>query len=86
MRFAASLYEREPLARRRSQFRIVLRFWGDRHTGPVRVEVGEERVLRILEHHRGVQTRAAEVLGISERVLRYKLRKYGLGGEGPASG
>jgi two-component system NtrC family response regulator len=26
----------------------------------------------------GVQTRAAEALGISERVLRYKLRKYGL--------
>jgi DNA-binding NtrC family response regulator len=29
----------------------------------------------------GVQTRAADRLGISERVLRYKLRKYGLGGE-----
>jgi DNA-binding protein Fis len=28
----------------------------------------------------GVQTRAAELLGISERVLRYKLRKYGLAG------
>jgi DNA-binding protein Fis len=28
----------------------------------------------------GVQTRAAETLGISERVLRYKLRKYGLMG------
>jgi DNA-binding protein Fis len=28
----------------------------------------------------GVQTRAAEALGISERVLRYKLRKYGLSG------
>jgi DNA-binding NtrC family response regulator len=26
----------------------------------------------------GTQTRAAELLGISERVLRYKLRKYGL--------
>lgn len=30
----------------------------------------------------GVQTRAAEHLGVSERVLRYKLRKYGLSGEG----
>jgi two-component system NtrC family response regulator len=26
----------------------------------------------------GVQTRAAELLGISERALRYKLNKYGL--------
>ena len=25
----------------------------------------------------GVQTRAAELLGISERALRYKLTKYG---------
>lgn len=30
----------------------------------------------------GVQTRAAEMLGINERVLRYKLRKYGLGTTG----
>ena len=30
----------------------------------------------------GIQTRAAEVLGISERVLRYKLKKYGLAGPG----
>jgi two-component system, NtrC family, response regulator AtoC len=30
----------------------------------------------------GVQTRAAEALGISERVLRYKLKKYGLAGPG----
>ncbi len=28
----------------------------------------------------GIQTRAAELLGISERVLRYKLKKYGLSG------
>jgi DNA-binding protein Fis len=26
----------------------------------------------------GVQTRAAERLGISERVLRYKLKKYSI--------
>ena len=26
----------------------------------------------------GVQARAAEMLGISERVLRYKLNNYGL--------
>ena len=29
----------------------------------------------------GVQTRAAELLGISERVLRYELKKYGLSGD-----
>jgi two-component system response regulator AtoC len=29
----------------------------------------------------GVQTRAAELLGISERVLRYKLKKCGLAGD-----
>lgn len=28
----------------------------------------------------GVQTRAAELLGVSERVLRYKMKKYGLSG------
>jgi two-component system NtrC family response regulator len=31
----------------------------------------------------GVQTKAAELLGITERALRYKLRKYGLRGEDP---
>jgi two-component system NtrC family response regulator len=31
-----------------------------------------------LERCGGVQTQAAEVLGISERVLRYKMKKYGL--------
>jgi two-component system NtrC family response regulator len=31
----------------------------------------------------GIQTRAAELLGLTERALRYKLRKYGLRGEEP---
>ena len=30
-----------------------------------------------LARSEGVQTRAAELLGISERALRYKLIKYG---------
>ncbi len=30
----------------------------------------------------GIQTRAADLLGITERALRYKLKKYGLQGEG----
>jgi transcriptional regulator with PAS, ATPase and Fis domain len=34
-----------------------------------------ERALRLNE---GIQTRAAEFLGISERVLRYKMKKYNL--------
>ncbi|MTW20539.1 sigma-54-dependent transcriptional regulator [Allochromatium palmeri] len=39
-----------------------------------------ERALLVeaLEHSDGVQTQAAERLGISERVLRYKMGKYGL--------
>jgi two-component system NtrC family response regulator len=39
-------------------------------------------ILEALGRAGGVQTRAAERLGISERVLRYKLRKYGLAGDG----
>ncbi len=35
-------------------------------------------ILDALERTGGVQTRAAELLGVSERVLRYKLQKYGL--------
>jgi DNA-binding NtrC family response regulator len=45
------------------------------------VEGLERRMIRdALVRADGVQTRAADLLGISERVLRYKLRKYGLGG------
>jgi two-component system NtrC family response regulator len=33
-------------------------------------------ILEALQGAGGVQTRAAQRLGISERVLRYKLRKY----------
>ena len=51
------------------------------------VEGLERRLIRdALARAGGVQTRAAEALGISERVLRYKLQKYGLGGEGPGPG
>ena len=45
------------------------------------VEGLERRMIHAaLARASGVQTRAAESLGISERVLRYKLRKYGLAG------
>jgi DNA-binding NtrC family response regulator len=35
-------------------------------------------ILAALEKCGGVQSRAAKELGISERVLRYKMKKYGL--------
>ena len=40
--------------------------------------VEREMILAALEKADGVQTRAAEALGISERVLRYKLGKHGI--------
>ncbi|MBI4011980.1 MAG: sigma 54-interacting transcriptional regulator, partial [Candidatus Rokubacteria bacterium] len=50
---------------------------------PATVEGLERRMIRdALAQAGGVQTAAAERLGISERVLRYKLRKYGLAGDG----
>jgi two-component system NtrC family response regulator len=47
------------------------------------VEALERRMIReALAQANGTQTRAADQLGISERVLRYKLKKYGLSGAG----
>ena len=44
----------------------------------VTVEAVERRMIReALARSEGIQTRAAELLGISERALRYKLIKYG---------
>jgi two-component system NtrC family response regulator len=43
--------------------------------------IERQMLLRALERHSGVQTRSAAELGISERVLRYKLRKHHLHGE-----
>jgi DNA-binding NtrC family response regulator len=48
------------------------------------VEAVERRMIReALARSEGVQTRASELLGISERALRYKLKKYGLTGDDP---
>ena len=45
---------------------------------PDQVEALERRAIeQALEQARGVQSGAAEVLGITERNLRYKLKKYG---------
>jgi len=41
-------------------------------------EIERDSILKALHHHQGVQTKAAENLGISERVLRYKIKKYGI--------
>jgi DNA-binding NtrC family response regulator len=41
-------------------------------------ETEKELILKALQQHQGVQTKAAESLGISERVLRYKMKKYAL--------
>jgi DNA-binding NtrC family response regulator len=53
---------------------------------PAMVEGVERRMMRkALVRSVGVQTRAAEMLGISERALRYKLNKYGLRGDESSS-
>jgi two-component system NtrC family response regulator len=39
-------------------------------------EIEKDIILKALHQHQGVQTKAAENLGISERVLRYKMKKY----------
>ena len=41
-------------------------------------EIEKALILKALHQHQGVQTKAAENLGISERVLRYKMKKYGI--------
>jgi two-component system, NtrC family, response regulator AtoC len=49
---------------------------------PAVLEGVERRMIKeALVRSGGVQTRAAELLGISERALRYKLTKYGLRGD-----
>jgi two-component system NtrC family response regulator len=54
---------------------------GDGASLTAAVEGLERRLIRdALGRADGVQTRAAELLGVSERVLRYKLKKYGLSG------
>jgi two-component system response regulator AtoC len=42
-------------------------------------EMERQMLIEALERHNGVQTRAAEALGISERVLRYKMERLGVG-------
>jgi len=59
----------------------------DRGTNMTAVVEGLERkmIKEALAQSEGVQTRAAEKLGMTERALRYKLKKYGFQGEDPTS-
>jgi DNA-binding NtrC family response regulator len=59
----------------------------DRETNlTVAVEALERRMIRdALTRSEGVQTHAAELLGMGERGLRYKLVKYGFREEGSES-
>ena len=41
-------------------------------------DLERQLILAALQRARGVQAHAAKVLGISERVLRYKMKKYEL--------
>lgn len=42
--------------------------------------IEKEHIINALEKHEWIQTRAADSLGISERVLRYKMKKLGIRG------
>ncbi len=44
----------------------------------VLADIERQAIQSALERHGGVQTHAAAELGIGERVLRYKMKKYGL--------
>jgi two-component system NtrC family response regulator len=41
-------------------------------------EIERDLIINAIHQHQGVQTRAAGSLGISERVLRYKIKKYNI--------
>jgi two-component system NtrC family response regulator len=50
----------------------------DQSLGAMLSQMERDLIVRALDEHGGVQTKAAKSLGISERVLRYKMKKYGL--------
>jgi two-component system NtrC family response regulator len=50
----------------------------DQSLGATLSQMERDLIVRALDEHGGVQTKAARSLGISERVLRYKMKKYGL--------
>jgi Nif-specific regulatory protein len=66
-----------PLNLRESRTEMALVQARQAHSLPETLETLERQlIIGALERNGGVQTRAAEELGISERVLRYKINKY----------
>jgi transcriptional regulator with PAS, ATPase and Fis domain len=66
-----------PLPLRETRMQAVLEQAKRKESLPdVLEDVERELILKALGNSAGVQTRAAEELGISERVLRYKMKKY----------
>jgi Nif-specific regulatory protein len=68
-----------PLNLRESRMEAALSQARQAHSLPETLETLERQlIISALERNGAVQTRAAEELGISERVLRYKMNKYGI--------
>lgn len=66
-----------PLNLRVSRTEAVLSQAREAHSLPETLETLERQlIIGALERNNGVQTHAAEELGINERVLRYKMKKY----------
>jgi len=66
-----------PLPLRESKTEVALEEARKRRDLPETLEEVERYLItQALERSGGVQTKAAEELGISERVLRYKMKKY----------
>ena len=69
-----------PLNLREGKVEDLMKEAGKRRSLPETLEEIERlRITQALESSHSVQTKAAEELGISERVLRYKMKKYGIG-------
>jgi two-component system NtrC family response regulator len=69
-----------PLNLRESKMEETMKRAGEGRSLPDTLEEIERMLLKqALEKSGGVQTKAAEELGISERVLRYKMKKYNIG-------
>ncbi len=72
-----------PLTLRESKLEALLAEARGRTTLPDTLEeIERELITKALENSSGVQTKAADELGISERVLRYKIKKYGISEKG----
>jgi DNA-binding NtrC family response regulator len=66
-----------PLNLKNSKAEAALERAVERQSLPGRLEeIERQLILQALEKSGGVQTKAAGELGISERVLRYKMKKY----------